>query len=91
MHLGNEKSLIMDIGGGSVEFIIGNGEEIFWKRSFEIGAQRLLEKFQKHDPILPAEIDELRLYFEKQLAPLLAALRVHHPKILAGSSEHSIP
>src|SRR5258706_5781715 len=86
LNLGKEKSLIMDIGGGSVEFIIGNGEEIFWKQSFEIGAQRLLERFQKHDPILPSEINELRLYFEKQLAPLLAALRVHHPKILAGSS-----
>ncbi len=86
LHLGKEKSLIMDIGGGSVEFIIGNGEEIFWKRSFEIGAQRLLEKFQKHDPILPSEMDELRLYFQEQLAPLLEVITSHQPKILAGSS-----
>jgi exopolyphosphatase/guanosine-5'-triphosphate,3'-diphosphate pyrophosphatase len=86
LHLGKEKSLIMDIGGGSVEFIIGNGEEIFWKRSFEIGAQRLLEKFQKQDPILPSEMDELRLYFQEQLAPLLEGVATHQPKILAGSS-----
>src|SRR5690606_15817638 len=37
LHLGVEKSLIMDIGGGSVEFIIANNTTIFWKRSFEIG------------------------------------------------------
>src|SRR5258706_4740925 len=86
LNLGKEKSLIMDIGGGSVEFIIGNGEEIFWKQSFEIGAQRLLEKFQKHDPILAAEIDEIHLYFQEQLTPLLEVLPFHKPKILAGSS-----
>jgi exopolyphosphatase/guanosine-5'-triphosphate,3'-diphosphate pyrophosphatase len=81
-----EKSLVIDIGGGSVEFIIGNGEEIFWKRSFEIGAQRLLERFQKHDPILPTEIDELNYYFKEQLAPLFEAIKIYGPKILAGSS-----
>ena len=86
LHLGKEKSLIIDIGGGSVEFIIGNGEEIFWKRSFEIGAQRLLEKFQTHDPILLAEIDEINLYFYEQLTPLFEAIQFYNPKILAGSS-----
>ena len=35
--LGPSKSLIVDIGGGSVEFIIGNESEVFWKQSFEIG------------------------------------------------------
>jgi exopolyphosphatase / guanosine-5'-triphosphate,3'-diphosphate pyrophosphatase len=86
LHLGKEKSLIIDIGGGSVEFIIGNGEEIFWKQSFEIGAQRLLERFQKHDPLLATEIDELNLYFQEQLSPLLEAIQFHAPKVLAGSS-----
>lgn len=86
LNLGKEKSLIMDIGGGSVEFIIGNGEEIFWKRSFEIGAQRLLERFQKHDPILSTEVDQLNIYFKEQLAPLFDAIKIYSPKILAGSS-----
>ncbi|RZK86577.1 MAG: exopolyphosphatase [Hymenobacter sp.] len=43
--LGPDKSLLMDIGGGSVEFIIANEDTIFWKHSFEIGAQRLLDQF----------------------------------------------
>ncbi|MBI3233624.1 MAG: phosphatase, partial [Bacteroidetes bacterium] len=30
--------LIMDIGGGSVEFIIGDITTIYWKQSFDIGA-----------------------------------------------------
>jgi len=86
LHLGKEKSLIIDIGGGSVEFIIGNGEEIFWKQSFEIGAQRLIERFQKHDPILQTEIDEVNHYFQEHLVPLFEAIQTHKPKVLAGSS-----
>jgi len=49
--LTKQNSLILDIGGGSVEFILGNEEEIIWKRSFEIGAARMLDKFHKIDPI----------------------------------------
>ena len=86
LQLGNEKSLIMDIGGGSVEFIIGNGVEIFWKQSFEIGAQRLLEEFQNHDPILKIEIDALNHYFQQRLVSLFEALEFHQPPVLAGSS-----
>jgi exopolyphosphatase/guanosine-5'-triphosphate,3'-diphosphate pyrophosphatase len=86
LHLSEEKSLIMDIGGGSVEFIIGNGSKIFWKHSFEIGAQRLLERFQKHDPILSSEIELLNNYFKENLASLADAVNEHHPKVLVGSS-----
>lgn len=81
-----QSHLVMDIGAGSVEFIIGNCEKIFWKRSFEIGGQRLLEKFQKHDPILPEEILALDAYFEESLHPLWDACEKAHPETLIGSS-----
>ena len=32
--LDERTTLMMDIGGGSVEFIIGNAQEAFWKQSF---------------------------------------------------------
>jgi exopolyphosphatase/guanosine-5'-triphosphate,3'-diphosphate pyrophosphatase len=86
MDLGAEKSLIVDIGGGSVEFIIGTKDQIYWRRSFEIGAQRLLERFQKHDPILPSEIGALDDYFRTELADLFQAMREHAPRTLVGSS-----
>jgi exopolyphosphatase/guanosine-5'-triphosphate,3'-diphosphate pyrophosphatase len=86
LQLGNKKSLIVDIGGGSVEFIIGNENEIFWKQSFEIGAQRLLEKYQKHDPILPIELDALKHLFLESLRPLFNAMEEHGPQTLIGSS-----
>jgi exopolyphosphatase/guanosine-5'-triphosphate,3'-diphosphate pyrophosphatase len=86
LHLGAEKSLIMDIGGGSVEFIIADNDSIYWKESIEIGAQRLLEKFQRHDPILPREINALNSFLDEKLVTLWEALQVHDPRILVGSS-----
>jgi len=82
----DEKSLIVDIGGGSVEFIIGNGKEVFWKQSFEIGGQRLLEKYQKHDPILYDEINAINDFFLQSLNSLFIAMAAHQPKVLIGSS-----
>lgn len=84
--LGRDKSLIIDIGGGSVEFVIGNEDEIFWKDSVEIGAQRLLEEYQKHDPITSLEIRALHKHFEANLNSLFEALGKYKPKTLVGSS-----
>ena len=49
-RLNGTPNLVMDIGGGSVEFIIGNDQEIFWKQSFEIGAQRLIGQVSSRRP-----------------------------------------
>ncbi len=86
VKLGDQKSLIVDIGGGSVEFIIANDSKIFWKRSFEVGGQRLIEKFHQHDPILPEEIASLTQFLEEALDPLFVELKKHDLKTLIGSS-----
>lgn len=86
VNLGKEKSLIIDIGGGSVEFIIGNEKEIFWKQSFEIGGQRLLEQFHHHDPISKQEVDQVQKFLSEALKPLLVHLEIHQPNTLVGSS-----
>ncbi|PZX59570.1 exopolyphosphatase/guanosine-5'-triphosphate,3'-diphosphate pyrophosphatase [Algoriphagus ratkowskyi] len=78
--------LMMDIGGGSVEFIIGNNQQSFWKQSFEIGGQRLLELFHYTDPILPEEIDRLESYLEDKLQPLIQAIKTYKPGGLVGAS-----
>ncbi|UII29242.1 exopolyphosphatase [Fulvivirga maritima] len=86
VKLGSDPCLIMDIGGGSIEFIIGTEKEILWKRSFEVGAQRLLDQFHKNDPITEEEISGMEAYLDEQLAPLLEAINTHKPSILVGSS-----
>lgn len=86
IDLGKTPSLIMDIGGGSVEFIIADHRKIFWKQSFEIGGQRLIEKFMTTDPISPSSIQRLHSYFQEQLLPLANAVHQYAPTVLVGSS-----
>ncbi|GAB4468740.1 MAG: hypothetical protein OHK0057_09950 [Thermoflexibacter sp.] len=81
-----EISLIMDIGGGSVEFIICDAKKIYWKQSFEIGAQRLLYDFHQNDPISQREIEQLNVYLEKMLSPLFEANEQFLPQALIGSA-----
>ena len=84
--LGGAPCLIMDIGGGSVEFIIGNDSQIFWKQSFEIGGQRLMEKFMRNDPLTEGDKKKLYNHFEENLIPLVNAVHQYAPEKLVGSS-----
>jgi exopolyphosphatase/guanosine-5'-triphosphate,3'-diphosphate pyrophosphatase len=87
--LGPNKHLLMDIGGGSVEFIIANEATIYWKRSFEIGAQRLLDKFFP-DPagvLSKAALEAELAYLADALVPLTDAVAEYGPLAgLVGSS-----
>src|ERR1700761_4912579 len=84
--LSDQSSLIMDVGGGSVEFIIGNKDQLIWKQSFEIGAARLMERFHHSDPIPPASIEALNLYLENALSDLFKAVEQIAVNDLIGSS-----
>ncbi|MEO9871068.1 Ppx/GppA phosphatase family protein [Ekhidna sp.] len=86
LDLGDKKHLIMDIGGGSIEFIIADQKETYWLKSFEIGGQRLVEMFHKSDPIKMEEMMELANYFEKELKELHDAMNTFNPQILVGCS-----
>ncbi|PVY43889.1 Ppx/GppA phosphatase family protein [Pontibacter virosus] len=84
--LDQQTSLIMDIGGGSVEFILCNNREIFWKRSFEVGAQRLMDRFFSTDPIPDAEVSAEKSFLAEQLQPLTEAVERYKPVRLIGAS-----
>jgi len=84
--LSDQTALVIDIGGGSVEFILCNEQRIFWKQSFEIGGQRLMERFMDSDPISPTAIRRLHHYFQEQLLPLANAIHQYAPAVLVGSS-----
>lgn len=86
LTLDSEPSLIMDIGGGSTEYILANDKGVLWMQSFDLGASRLLERFKPSDPIDAEEILNLEDYLDKQLVPLWKACKTHSPKTLIGSS-----
>ena len=80
------KVLIMDIGGGSVEFIIADKKNVYWAESFPIGVAVLFNQFHKSDPISSQEIDTLLSYLETTLDPLLKQLQETPTQYLIGAS-----
>jgi exopolyphosphatase/guanosine-5'-triphosphate,3'-diphosphate pyrophosphatase len=84
--LSKQNSLILDIGGGSVEFILGNEDQIILKQSFEIGAARMLDKFHKIDPIPEASISEMNNYLEQTLPSFFEAAKGIEIANIIGSS-----
>ncbi len=84
--IGIDNVLIMDIGGGSTEFIIANKDEVVWKHSFNIGAARMLDLIQPSEPIKTEEIKNLENYITNELDLLFAEIKKHKIARLVGSS-----
>lgn len=82
----NSNVLIIDIGGGSTEFIIANNEKLLWKQSFLLGVSRIKEKFKISDPIQKSEIELLINHLSTELKDLFNALEKYPCSILIGSS-----
>ncbi|AWV97535.1 Ppx/GppA phosphatase family protein [Arcticibacterium luteifluviistationis] len=79
-------NLIVDIGGGSVEFIICNEDGVLWKKSLEIGGQRMMELFMDKDPLPYTSVNKLDDYLREKLLPLANACHQYSPTIMVGSS-----
>jgi exopolyphosphatase/guanosine-5'-triphosphate,3'-diphosphate pyrophosphatase len=86
IKMNSDKYLILDIGGGSNEFIIANNKEIFWKKSYPLGIARLIEKFKPSDPINTTEIDSIHNYLEMELRDLFEEVRKANIITLIGAS-----
>ena len=84
--LNQGKYLILDIGGGSNELIIADKNQIYWKRSYELGIARLLEIFKPSDPIKPTEIEKINNYLSDKLQDLTEQVKHHQVKTLLGAS-----
>jgi exopolyphosphatase / guanosine-5'-triphosphate,3'-diphosphate pyrophosphatase len=78
--------LIMDIGGGSVEFIIANRNKIFWQKSIDIGVSVLFQNFHKSNPISEEEVLAIEDFLDIALKDLWKALKDKPVTALIGAS-----
>lgn len=76
----SKTKLVIDVGGGSTEFIIGRGEKILFGESLNIGGVRLTEKFISQQPILKIEQEKLTTYIRTQVQALLPELQKNKPE-----------
>jgi exopolyphosphatase/guanosine-5'-triphosphate,3'-diphosphate pyrophosphatase len=59
-ELAQHPLLLLDVGGGSTEFIVGQGTKKHFAHSFPLGTVRLLEKFPVNDPPTRGEFAKCR-------------------------------
>ncbi|WP_300439612.1 Ppx/GppA phosphatase family protein [Christiangramia sp.] len=84
--LNKEMVLMVDIGGGSVEFIIGNNQKFIYRESLKLGVARMAAKFVKNDPITEEEIQILVSHYQQELKEISEILKENHITTMIGSS-----
>lgn len=84
--LTEENVLAMDIGGGSVELVVGNNNTMHWGKSYDVGAARLVELFHKTEPIAESDVKDLYQYLDDRLVGLEETLKNFSITKLVGSA-----
>jgi exopolyphosphatase/guanosine-5'-triphosphate,3'-diphosphate pyrophosphatase len=78
--------VLMDIGGGSTEVLVGHGESVLSARSVKLGAIRLTERFFPGGEVRASAVDDCRRFVQAQLNPMVREVRHHGFEVAAGSS-----
>ncbi|MFM7634104.1 MAG: Ppx/GppA phosphatase family protein [Cyanobacteriota bacterium] len=90
MAFGEQPHLILDIGGGSTELVLADGQDARSLTSTRIGAVRLQREFGQPDPLSPERTSFLRAYIQGALDPAVAqvkaALRPGEQPLMVGTS-----
>jgi exopolyphosphatase/guanosine-5'-triphosphate,3'-diphosphate pyrophosphatase len=81
-----EDYLIMDIGGGSTEFIFVRNQKPLWRKSYLLGVSRLHGMLNPASRINQDDVNRLRTHLNKELQDLISFLKENPVKILVGSS-----
>jgi exopolyphosphatase/pppGpp-phosphohydrolase len=101
-HLAQAPLLLMDVGGGSTQFVFGRSGRAHFRHSFPLGAVRLLETIPCSDPPKPAELaacrqwlaDFLQNEVQPKLLPAIGTTRPHvgiDQSLLSGVPPKEVP
>ena len=79
-------SLVMDIGGGSVEFILFKGKQVLYRVSLELGGLRLKSLFSVDNEFNLSIIADLDAYVSAEMSQLMAVCSEAKPSVLLGAA-----
>lgn len=83
----SQVAMSADLGGGSLELIVGTQNQQLWSHSFNLGVGRLTARFLSNtDSIDPVELQRLRKHVRSTLIPLKERIMEYEPTTLVGSS-----
>jgi exopolyphosphatase/guanosine-5'-triphosphate,3'-diphosphate pyrophosphatase len=79
-------ALCFDLGGGSVEIMVGDATGLQWAASERLGVARLSAQYVDSDPISKRDRRRLREHLVDVLGPLAVEVQRYEPKLAIGSS-----
>ncbi len=82
----DQKALIVDIGGGSTEFLVGERGEYKYAVSLKLGAVRLTQKFFPDFNLTSAGIKECRKWVQSELYGIADSVKKEKIEVCVGSS-----
>ncbi len=85
LDLGNKRTLLVDIGGGSVEVTLAAGQEILFTDSFHIGAVRLLKMLERENISGAAANRRIYEYAQAAVAQIHAGVGKEKISYLVGT------
>jgi exopolyphosphatase / guanosine-5'-triphosphate,3'-diphosphate pyrophosphatase len=81
-----EKILLIDIGGGSTEFLAGEKGKVLYANSIKIGAVRLTEKYFPDGKFKKENIESARLYVKSMINHIVRDLKEYKFVSVIGTS-----
>ncbi|MEO7555682.1 MAG: Ppx/GppA phosphatase family protein [Acidimicrobiales bacterium] len=82
----DRRHLVVDIGGGSTEIVVGDGSEVLAARSLKLGAIRLTERFDLASSPKRKAVEECRQYVRSFLTQVRGIVRMLGFDVAVGSS-----
>jgi exopolyphosphatase/guanosine-5'-triphosphate,3'-diphosphate pyrophosphatase len=79
-------ALCLDLGGGSLEVMVGDAAGLRWATSVALGVARLTAEHVHSDPLDKAERKALEKHVRAVLDPIAATVRRYEPRLAIGSS-----
>ncbi len=90
-ELGKRPLLLLDVGGGSTEFILGQGEHKHFRQSFPLGTVRLMEQFPTSDPPKDEELatccEWLKKFLDTEVSPKLLPAMKREQELAPGRKQ----
>ncbi len=78
--LNAQPDVMIDVGGGSVEFIICNTEGVLWAKSFNVGVAILKQNFNQNDPIIEDEIRAVESFLNEHASEFIEKIQEFQPQ-----------
>ncbi len=85
VNLRDKTALVIDIGGGSVEFDVIDRGSIVYSNSLRLGTVRLCETFLRTDSISDLQVLLLKAYMEQLLETTLDAINTYKIDLVLGT------